>query len=81
MARKAPITQRERAFAFLKAKGMARLTELIITNFHTRFVLDAIARRLPERPQPAAGTTSPLGVPPPEIGSGLTWSPLSEPER
>lgn len=29
MARKTPITQRERAFAFLKTKGMARLNELI----------------------------------------------------
>ena len=29
MAREAPITQRERAFAVLKAKGMARLSELI----------------------------------------------------
>ena len=29
MARKALITQRERAFAFLKARGMARLSELI----------------------------------------------------
>ena len=29
MAHEAPTTQRERAFAFLKAKGMARLSELI----------------------------------------------------
>ncbi len=29
MARKAPITQRKRAFEFLQSKGMARLSELI----------------------------------------------------
>lgn len=29
MARKTPMTQRERAFAFLKTRGMARLSELI----------------------------------------------------
>jgi len=29
MIRKTPVTQRERAFAFLKSKGMARLSELI----------------------------------------------------